>query len=106
MKRPDDRPAEEKLRIVLAAQGLSDEELGVFLREEGIHEAQLEQWREQALGGLRGTPQKSSSRPSRRIRQLERELARKEKALAEAAALYVLQEKAQAIWGDEDDDTE
>ena len=35
----------------------------------------------------------------KRIRELERELARKEKALAEAAALLVLQKKAEAIWG-------
>ena len=42
----------------------------------------------------------------RRVRELERELNRKEKALAEAAALLVLKKKAQAIWGDEDDDTD
>jgi hypothetical protein len=39
----------------------------------------------------------------RRIRQLERELSRKEKALAEAAALLMLRKKAAAIWGDEDE---
>jgi hypothetical protein len=38
----------------------------------------------------------------KRIQELERELNRKEKALAEAAALLVLRKKAQAIWGDED----
>ena len=38
------------------------------------------------------------------ISQLERELRRKEKALAEAAALLVLQKKAQAIWGDPEDE--
>ncbi|VAW74589.1 hypothetical protein MNBD_GAMMA15-1096, partial [hydrothermal vent metagenome] len=37
-------------------------------------------------------------------RKLEKELRRKEKALAEAAALLILQKKAQAIWGDEEDD--
>ena len=39
-----------------------------------------------------------------RIRQLEKELQRKEKALAEAAALLILRKKAQAIWGDKEDD--
>ena len=39
------------------------------------------------------------------MRELEKQLRRKDKALAEAAALLVLQKKAQAIWGDEDDDT-
>ena len=41
----------------------------------------------------------------KRIKQLERELNRKEKALAEAAALLVLSKKYRAIMGDEDDDT-
>ena len=39
------------------------------------------------------------------LRELERELARKEKALAEAAALLILNKTAQALWGDEDDTT-
>lgn len=43
---------------------------------------------------------------ARRVRDLERELRRKDKALAEAAALLVLKKKAQAIWGDEDDNTD
>jgi hypothetical protein len=42
---------------------------------------------------------------TKRIRSLERELARKEKALAEAAALLVLKKKLQHLWEDEDEDT-
>lgn len=38
---------------------------------------------------------------NKRIQHLERELARKEKALAEAAALMILRKKAEAIWGPE-----
>ncbi len=40
----------------------------------------------------------------RRIKELERELRQKEKALAETAALLVLRKKAQAIWGEVEDD--
>jgi hypothetical protein len=65
------------------------------------------EWRQQALTGLRGTAQVSETvKGAKRVRDLERELARKDKALAEAAALLVLKKKAQAIWGDEDDDTD
>ena len=39
----------------------------------------------------------------KRIKALERDLRRKEKALAEAAALLVLRKKAEAIWGDGED---
>ena len=52
-------------------------------------------------------PTRSSKKPTAevlRVRELERELARKDKALAETAALLVLKKKARAIWGDEADD--
>jgi hypothetical protein len=45
-----------------------------------------------------------SKEDKKRIRQLEKELHRKEKALAEAAALLVLRKKVQAIWGDKEED--
>lgn len=98
---------EEKLAIVQEASGLSEGELGVFLRSKGIHAGLLEEWRRQALGGLRGTEVASKQQhESKEIRDLKRELARKDKALAETAALLVLKKKAQAIWGDEDDGTD
>jgi transposase len=105
-KQPQEWMPEEKLAIVLEASSLSEGELGVYLRSKGIHEAVLEEWRRQALAGIRGTERASKQQTeSRRVRELERELRRKEKALAEAAALLILKKKAQEIWGDEDDDT-
>jgi RNase P protein component len=60
------------------------------------------------LGALQAkTYSKKSSGKSaeaKRIRQLEREIVRKDKALAETAALLVLKKKAQAIWGDAEDE--
>jgi len=98
---------EEKFAIVLEAGSLSDGELGVFLRSKGLTTAVLDEWREQAMTGLRGTKQVSATvTGSARIKQLERELARKDKALAEAAALALLQKKVQALFGVEDDDTD
>jgi transposase len=106
-KQPQEWTPEEKLAIVLEASALSEGELGVYLRGKGIHAAILEEWRRQALAGIRGTaPASKLQAESRKVRELERELRRKEKALAETAALLVLKKKAQEIWGDEDDDTE
>lgn len=106
-KQPQEWTPEEKLAIVLEASALSEGELGVYLRNKGIHAAVLEEWRRQALAGIRGTERASKLQmDSRKVRELERELRRKEKALAEAAALLVLKKKAQEIWGDEDDDTD
>lgn len=101
-KRPEDWTAEEKLRAVAEAARLDDKELGAFLRREGLHQAQLDEWRSAAMGALTKPPKRPSrgrTRHEKRIRQLEGELRRKEKALAETAALLVLQGKAEALWG-------
>ena len=103
-RRPEDWSAEERLRVVMEASRLRDEELGAFLRREGIHEATLAEWKAAVLEAL-GAPKKAGTSDSKRVRELEKQLRRKDKALAETAALLVLQKKVQAIWGDEDDDT-
>ncbi len=110
-RRPQDWTAEEKLEAVLEAVSLSEQELGGYLRRKGLHEAQLEQWRSRVREGAMEALQSKSSRKkasveAKRVRALERELRRKEKALAETAALLVLKKKVAAIWGDEDDSTE
>jgi transposase-like protein len=101
-RRPDDWSAEEKLEAVLEAKRLSGSELGDFLRRRGLHEEQLRQWEAAAVESLRGRKAPGRSAESKRVKELERELRRKEKALAEAAALLVLRKKADALWGDED----
>ena len=104
-KRPQDWTAEEKLGAVIEATSLSEEDLGVFLRRGGLHRTHLRQWRQQIVAGLEAPRSKKTSVEARRLRELERELRRKDKALAETAALLVLKKKAQAIWGDEDGHT-
>lgn len=107
-RRPQEWSAEEKLTVVTEAATLEGEALGALLRSRGVHQVQLESWRRQMLAGLSTPPTKGSqaSAPARRVRELERELRRKDKALAEAAALLVLQKKVRAIWwGDEDEST-
>lgn len=109
-RRPEDWSAEERLRVVAEAAKLSESELGSFLRREGLHEETLREWRAAALDGLTSEraarSQHKRSGDQKRVRELERELQRKEKALAEAAALLVLQKKVQAIWGDAADSTD
>lgn len=103
-RRPADWTAQERLQVVLEASKLSEADLGSFLRSKGLHEASLTEWRGAMLEALRN-PAKVSPE-ARRVRELERELDRKEKALAEAAALLVLKKKVQTIWGDEGDSTQ
>ncbi len=106
--------ADDKMRIVFAAEALAAEDLGAFLRREGVHDADLDAWRAAvktaAVAALNGTSSKAaparSSAERKRLHELERELRRKDKALAEAAALLVLEKKLQALWGDGDDATD
>jgi hypothetical protein len=98
--------AEEKLRVLGQAATLSDEQLGAFLRSEGVHVATLRSWQEAAASALAPTKgRKKKSAESKTVARLERELLRKDKALAELAALITLQKKVQAIWGDGADAT-
>jgi hypothetical protein len=92
---------DEKVRILAEAGKLTGAELTGFLGREGLSLAELDQWR-MALA----EEGRASKATTKRIRKLERELARKEKALAETAALLVLKKKLQHLWEDEDDDTD
>ena len=106
------RSASEKVRIVMAAAALGPDELGAFLRREGVHEAELEQWRlavrEAGQTALEGGSARAPARgvEGKRIKELERELRRKDKALAETAALLVLQKKFHTYLEERDRDTD
>lgn len=104
------RSAEEKVRIFLEAFALEGADRGAFLRREGVHEAELAEWRAMVEAAFEGTPARAAARDRaedrREIQDLRRELTRKDKALAETAALLVLQKKVRAIWGDGDADTD
>ena len=106
VKRPQDWPAAERLRVVQESSGLAGEALGALLRREGLHEVVLLEWRQAALSALTEAPKRRGRTPeAKTIRKLEAELRRKDRALAETAALLVLQGKARALWGEEGERT-
>ena len=103
-KRPAARKwtVEQKARVLAEASKLAGEELTAYLEREGVRLAEYERWRIALDEGGQ-----ASASTSKRIRKLERELARKEKALAEAAALLILKKKVETLYGEgEDDDTD
>jgi transposase-like protein len=109
---PKSWSAEEKYRVVLEAATVADADLGEFLRKKGLHAAQLEEWRSVAAEGAKAALTHSRKRgheqpkiDPRRVRELERELLRKDKALAELAALVALKKKLELLWGDEGEST-
>lgn len=96
----------EKMRMLVEFEDLTPEETGGWLRSHGLHRADLDAWREEFVEGTQSAKvRKLKQSWAKEKRRLERELNRKDKALAEAAALLVLAKKTQALWGDEDDGT-
>lgn len=113
-KRAQDWTPQQKLQIVLEAAALSELELGALLRREGLHREQLDKWRQQVTEGATTALENGSRRRKRstgpspeqkRIRELERQLHRKDKALAETTALLVLKKKFEALFEDEEPST-
>ena len=106
-KSPRQWSTTEKLRAIVQAGELSGEQLGEFLRSNGLHQAQLDEWRSAAQQVLGGTVKKKpkASSDAKRIKALEKELLRKDRALAEVTALLALKKRMQELWGDEGDDT-
>ena len=102
-KRPQNWTAEEKMQAVMAYDGMDESERGLYLRGHGLYSVDIERWRDEMLQALSQKPKKGDPK-DKRIKNLESELRRKEKALAETAALLVLKKKAQAIWGDDEEE--
>ncbi len=94
--------AEAKLKSLHDTSSLEEAELGLYLRREGLFGHQLTEWRADVLKSLdeaRTKPQ-APRRDGRddRIKELERDLSRMEKALAEASARMMLEKKADLFW--------
>ncbi len=102
-KRPKDWTAEEQLLGLHETHALSGEALQAWCRERGIFAHHLTGWK--AAFCATGKEPASGVREVRTLKdenvKLKRELVRKEKALAEAAALLILQKKFRALWEDE-----
>jgi transposase-like protein len=102
--------AQDKLAVVIETAALNESELSEYCRKKGLYPEQVQRWREAALKGyeqeakLQNQYNQSRKKDQQKIKKLESELLRKDKALAETAALLVLRKKAQAIWGEEEDE--
>jgi len=105
----DKRSAEEKFAMVLETATLSEIELSEYCRSKGLYPEQIKAWKQACIAANASdssrqkviTPDTKTDK--KRIKQLEKELIRKEKALAETAALLVLRKKFNAYHGEDED---
>jgi len=100
---PGERRSSEKLKLVIESKGITPERMGEWLRERGLHSEHIALW-EQELTSIMADKddalKQELQKTKKKLKETERELARKDKALAEFAALVALKKKAEAIWGD------
>lgn len=101
-KRPKDWSLAERLDVLLESHGLGAEALNAFCREKGVFRHHLEQWQAAFAAGGSGAERTELRELKESNKALQSELNRKDKALAEAAALLVLQKKYQALWEEKD----
>lgn len=106
---PEVWSSRDKFAAVLETAALNEADLAEYCRKRGLYPAQIATWRsacEQANDWDRASTARvgqATKEEKKRVKDLERELARKDKALAETAALLVLRKKAHAIWGADED---
>lgn len=110
-KQAEQWSSQDKFRVVLESAGLNETELAEYCRRKGLYVEQITTWRQacEQANGLSRPPKSRQERDEekavkKRIKQLERELQRKNAALAETAALLVLRKKAEALWGKDEDE--
>jgi len=102
--------SKDKFLIVVETINLNEAELSEYCRQKGLYPEQVRQWQEiciRANGEIPGQiaeMMQQDKAMQRELRQIKKELQRKESALAETAALLVLRKKAEAIWGTPDEE--
>ena len=109
-KNAEEWSSKDKFGVVLETAGLNEADLAEYCRRKGLFVEQITAWRQacqeaNAHAAERTQEQREQGKTDRkRIKQLEKELLRKDKALAEAAALIILRKKVQAIWGEAEEE--
>jgi hypothetical protein len=104
-KRPQDWKPEERLAALQLTYGFTGEALNAWCRGQGLFVHHLEQWKADFCRQVGSVENRSQAAALQSLKadnhRLERELLRKDRALAEAAALLVLQKKFRALLGGE-----
>ena len=104
-KSPQNWSKTQRLDALFHCHGLTDKETSSYCRENRIYPHHLKQWKTEFLLG-NSTSDSRFKQEQKQLKQenkcLQKELNRKEKALAETAALLVLSKKCQAIWGEKE----
>ena len=107
-KRPKEWTAQERIAALMETGSMNTDDRAAWCRKKGIFTHNLDQWKKDAISAMALRSGKKFSEQEKNLKKentiLKKELSRKEKALAETAALLVLKKKAQEIWGEPEDE--
>lgn len=107
---PEQWSSANKFTVVVETARMNEQELSTYCREKGLYVEQVKTWRKACENANEKAKQhaveheKLSKADKKRIKELERELHRKEKALAEAAALLILRKKLESLYHNPEDE--
>lgn len=108
MKKSKEWSPEAKLEVIMKTFSMSENELGEFLRANGLHSTEIEEWKQVFYSA-----QKPAGRPRldpelvelrAKEKELSRDIKRKDRALAEMAARIILIKKSQLLFGVNEED--
>jgi transposase len=103
-----DWTAEEKLEAITKTYSMSEQELGEYLRSNGLHSGDLEAFKHELVSGVpsRGRPKLDPELVQLREenKALKKDLYKKDKALAEVSARVILLKKSRLLWGEPEDE--
>ena len=105
-------PLSQKFHLLLQSQSLTGEDFGKFLRErrQCLFSSDIEQWKKDIASSLaqqQNLPRKKGQDPNLiKIAQLEKEIALKDRTLAEASILLLLKKKHLHLWTEEEESEE
>ena len=94
----------KKQMLLLEAQSLSGEDQGQWLRKNGLHSDHLNKWKDEIFEAMnqKNNDKIKFSKAKEKIKEMEKEINRKDKALAEAAVLLTLKKKYIHLWEGEE----
>jgi transposase-like protein len=108
MKKTNEWTPEKKLQAIAHTLSMSEKELGEFLRANGLHSSDLEQWKQDFYSSQQTVGRPKNDRELNQLRakekELSKELRRTDRALAEMSARVILLKKSHAIFGEPEDD--
>ena len=100
-KSPQDWSKSERLDVILHCHAMNDSQISTYCRENGLYPHHIKEWKLEFLSidDISSSHKKKEQKKLKlEVKRLQKELNRKDKALAETAALLVLSKKCQAIW--------